>query len=133
MARTEVVLDPVNVMYVKAEGGLLGIRQSWSKLESKLPNLRGRRFYGTYIIAEKVYRACVAINSEDEPASLGLPTWTIPGGKYLKDKITGWSNRPETMGETFESMAQERHSDPNRPSIEFYKSQQEVVLFLPIT
>ena len=37
-------LEPVKVMYVEAEGGLSGIRQSWSKLESELPSLKGRRF-----------------------------------------------------------------------------------------
>jgi hypothetical protein len=132
MARIEVVLEPVRVMYVEAEGGLSGIRQSWSKLESKLPGLKGRKFYGTYHVVEKIYRACVAINSEKEPETLSLPTWTIPGGKYLREKIKGWSSRPEIMGEIFESMAQERDSDPTRPSIEFYRSQQEVILLLPI-
>jgi DNA gyrase inhibitor GyrI len=132
MARIEVTLEPVKVMYVEAEGGLSAIRQSWSKLESKRPSPKGRKFYGTYHVADKVYRACVAINDEKEPETLNLPTWTIPGGKYPREKITGWSSRPELMGETFESMAQESDPDPTHPSIEFYKSQQEVILLLPI-
>jgi hypothetical protein len=132
MGRIEVILEPVKVMYVEAEGGLSGIRQSWEKLESKLSSLKGRKFYGTYNYADKVYRACVAINSEKEPEALNLATWIIPGGKFLREKIVGWSSRPEIMGETFESMAQERDPDPTRPSIEFYKSQNEVILLLPI-
>jgi hypothetical protein len=132
MGRIEVTLESVKVMYVEAEGGLSGIRQSWSKLESKLPKLKGRKFYGTYNFADKVYRACVAINSEEEPEALNLQTGTIPGGKYLREKISGWSSRPEIMGETFELMAQERDPDPARPSIEFYRSQNEVILLLPI-
>ena len=126
------VLEPVTVMYVEAEGGLSGIRQSWSKLEAKLPSLKGRKFYGTYYVANKIYRACVAITSEKEADTLNLPTWTIPEGKYLREKIKGWSSRPEIMRETFESMAREYDSDFTRPSIEFYKSQQEVILLLPI-
>jgi hypothetical protein len=132
MARVEVVLEPVTVMYVEAEGGLSGIRQSWSKLESRLPSLKGRKFYGTYYVANNTYRACVAITNETEPDAANLPTWTIPGGKYLREKIDGWSSRPEVMGETFESMSGERDSDLTRPSIEFYKSQREVILLLPI-
>jgi hypothetical protein len=132
MGRIEVILESVKVMYVEAEGGLSGIRQSWEKLESKLLSLKGRKFYGTYNYADKVYRACVAINSEKEPEALNLATWIIPGGKFLREKIVGWSSRPEIMGEIFESMAQERDPDPTRPSIEFYKSQNEVILLLPI-
>jgi hypothetical protein len=132
MGRIEVIVEPVKVMYVEAEGGLSGIRQSWSKLESKVPNLKGRKFYGTYNFADKVYRACVAINSENEPEALNLQTCTIPGGRYLREKVSGWSSRPEIMGETFESMAQECDPDPTRPSIEFYRSQNEVILLLPI-
>ena len=132
MVRVNTIMEPIKVMYVEAEDGLSGIRQAWNDLESKLQSLKGRRFYGTYYFVDKIYRACVAINSEKEPQKLNLPTWTIPGGKYLKEKIAGWSSRPETIGETFESMAQERDSDRTRPSVEFYKSQQEVILLLPI-
>jgi hypothetical protein len=132
MAKAEVVLEPVRVMYVQAEGGLLGIRQSWRRLESKLPSLKRRKFYGTYHVRDETYRACVAIVSEKEPEILNLPVWTIPGGKYLREKVKGWSSRPEIMGEIFQSMAKERDSDLARPSIEFYKSQEEVILFLPV-
>jgi hypothetical protein len=133
MARTEVILEPVDVMYVEAEGGLSGIRQAWKELESKLSNLGGRRFYGTYQISDKVYRACVSIIREEEPELFKLQAWTIPGGKYLRERLSDWSKKPEKMGEIFESMAQERESDRSRPSIEFYRSQQEVILFLPIS
>jgi hypothetical protein len=132
MNKVEVIIEPVRVMYVQAEGGLSGIRQAWIKLESTLSSLRRRRFYGTYSYVERVYRACVAIDDEKEAETLNLPTWTIPGGKYLRQKIADWAVRPEIMGETFESMAKENDSDLTRPTIEFYRSQKEVILLLPI-
>lgn len=132
MARREVTIDPIRVMYVEAEGGLSGVGKAWSELESKLPSLKRRKFYGTYHFHDKVYRACVAIMDEREPEKLGLPTWTIPGGKFVREKIVGYANRVEIIGESFDSMAQEYNPDPNRPSIEFYRSQREVILLLPI-
>ena len=98
----------------------------------KLPSLRRRKFYGTYHSDQEVYRACTAITDEKEPEKLGLSTWTIPGGKFVKEKVLDYANRVEIIGETFESMAQEYDLDPNRPSIEFYRSQREVILLLPI-
>ena len=132
MARTEVIIDPIRVMYVEAKEGLSGVSEAWSELESRLPNLKKRKFYGTYHSKDKVYRACVAISDEEEPKALALPAWTIPGGKYAREKVIDYSSRVEIIGETFESMAKEYKSDPNRPSIEFYRSQREVILLLPI-
>lgn len=132
MGRAEVILEPTKVMYLEAEGGLSGVKQSWEKLESRLSSLKGRKFYGTYEMKDKIYRACVAIQNKEEPRALNLAIWTIPGGKYLKEKIIGWSKRTEIIGETFNSMASDHDPDPSRPSIEFYRSQDEVILLLPI-
>ena len=131
MARAEVTLDPVRVMWVKAEGGLSGVGEAWSTLESKLPSLKGRKFYGTY--HNNVYRACVAIIDEKEAETFALPTWTIPGGKYVREKVTDYRSRVEVIAETFEAMAKkECRADRSRPEVEFYKSQREIILLLPI-
>jgi hypothetical protein len=130
MARTEVTLDPIRVMWVEAEGGLSGVGEAWSTLESKLPSLKGRKFYGAY--HDNVYRACVAIIDEKEAETFGLPTWTIPGGKYAREKVADYRSRVEVIAETFEAMAKECSADRSRPEVEFYKSQSEIILLLPI-
>jgi len=132
MARMEVTVEPVRVMYVEAKGGLSGVGEAWSRLESTLPSLKGRRFYGAYSNQDKAYRACVAVISEDEPKALQLPTWTIPSGKFVREKVEDYANRVEIIGETFKSMEQEYKRDPDRWSIEFYRSQKEVILLLPV-
>ena len=132
MVRMEVSIDPIKVMYVEAKGGLSGVGEAWSSLESKLPSLRKRKFYGTYNSDQEVYRACTAITDEKEPEKLGLSTWTIPGGKFVREKVVDYASRVEIIGETFESMAQEYDMDPHRPGIEFYRSQRETILLLPI-
>lgn len=97
-----------------------------------MSSLKGRKFYGAYFHKDGVYRACVAIIDEEEPRRLGLPAWNVPGGKFARDKIWNYASRVEKIGETFESMAQRYKADPNRWSIEFYRSQEEVILLLPI-
>jgi hypothetical protein len=130
MARMEVTLDPIRVMWVKAERGLTGVGEAWSTLESKLPSLKGRKFYGAY--HDNVYRACVAIIDEKEAKTFGLPTWTIPGGKYVREKVADYRSRVEVIAETLDAMAKECRADRSRPEVEFYKSQSEIILLLPI-
>jgi hypothetical protein len=126
----EVSLDPIEVMYVVAEGGPQGAPAAFDVLESRLQNLRGRKFYGTFLRGE--YRACVAIQPGDDPRALGLATWTIPGGKFERRKLTDWQDRIPEIGATFISMAREFDAEESRPSVEFYRSTRELVLFLPV-
>ncbi|MEW6404485.1 MAG: GyrI-like domain-containing protein [Chloroflexota bacterium] len=126
----QVTLEDIKVMCIVARGGLEGIKDAWDKLEAPLPSLKGRKFYGTYLNGE--YRACVALRDDDDPAALGLDTWTIPGGTYVHRKIQNWSERTSEIGQTFAAMAAEYPIDPMRPGIEFYRSQKELILYMPI-
>jgi DNA gyrase inhibitor GyrI len=78
------------------------------------------------------YRACVAIESQDVPASMGLETWTIPGGAYARRKLEGWPERLAEIGQVFGALAAEFPRDPARPNIEFYRSQKELLLFMAV-
>ncbi len=115
-----------------ADGGPQGAREAFDKLEARLPSLRGRKFYGTYHAGE--YRACVARQPGDDPLVYGLDTWMIPGGLYVREKMKNWSSQLSEIGKTFVVMAErERHrADPERPSIEFYRSKDELILLLPV-
>ena len=126
-----VTLEDIKVMFVVATGGLEGAKEAFDRLEARLPSLKGRKFYGTYLNGE--YRAGVALQADDDPASLGLETWVIPGGAFARRKMTNWSARIPEIGETFQAMAAEYPADPTRPSVEFYRSLKELILFLPIT
>ncbi len=126
----EVIIEPIKVMYTKSEGGPSGGEAAFHMLESKLPSIKGRKFYGTFQDGE--YRACVEMKEADSPEPLGLGTWEIPGGKYYKRKVDDWSEKLEQIGSIFDQMAKEKQHDKSRPSIEFYRSQKELILFLPI-
>ncbi len=126
----EVTLSDIEVMYVAADGGPAGAKEAFEKLESYFSSIKGRKFYGTY--HEGQYRACVAIMPEDDPSRMGLNTCIIPGGRYFRTKMKEWLERIPEIEQTFISLAKQYPSDPERPSIEFYRSQKELILFLPV-
>ena len=128
----QVTLPDVQVLYVESGSGLAGASEAFDRLEARFPSLRGRKFYGTFQRPAGPYRACTAIETGDDAATLGLKTWVIPGGKYSRRKLLDWQARISEIGATFQSMAQDGSCDASRPSIEFYRSEKELVLFLPM-
>jgi len=130
----EVILNDIKVMYVKSKNGVFGSKQAFSILESRLPTLKQRKFYGVLFGEPETgeYRACVKITEQDNPEAMGLDTWIIPGGKYAKRKIKDWWKNIKEIGLTFEEMSKEYEVDFSRPSIEFYRSQKELIALLPI-
>jgi hypothetical protein len=78
-ADTIVTVQDTAVMYVAGDTGTPIAEQApkaFKELEAKLSSLKGRKFYG--VILGDEYRACVAMNLEDDPLSLPL----IRRGRY---------------------------------------------------
>ena len=132
MTSRQVALPEVHVMYVESATGLAGAAAAFDRLEARFASLKGRKFYGTFQPPAGPYRACTAIKPGDDATPLGLPTWVIPGGKFSRRKLMNWQARLPEIGKTFQSMSQEDERDSSRPSIEFYRSEKELVLFLPM-
>ena len=101
-------------------------------MEAKVSSPRGRRFFGAYDTLEREYRACVEMVQGDDPVSQQLESWTIPGGKYAKKEVEDWQSKVEELPKTFDEMASHRKVDPTRPSVEFYRSERELILYLPV-
>lgn len=127
----EIELDDIPVMYVVSPDGPKGSGDAFKKLEQAINRqLKGRKFYGTMFNGE--YRASVAIIDGDIPEKLGLPTWTIPGGKYFKEKLADWEKHISEIAHKCEEIIAKVNFDKARPVIEFYRSQKELYLFIPI-
>ncbi|OIN95045.1 hypothetical protein COS81_01615 [candidate division WWE3 bacterium CG06_land_8_20_14_3_00_42_16] len=126
----EIIQPDLNVAFIVSRNGLQTTAEAFNQLEAKLDSLTGRKFYGTYLNGE--YRACLLTQDQDESTRLELPSWTIPGGKYLKAKIKNWSRKIPSIKTTFEDMEKFASHDKSRPYIEFYRSFAELILFLPI-
>src|SRR5262245_29710582 len=114
MVTQQVTLQDVQVMYVESATGLAGVADAFDRLEARFPSLKGRRFYGTFQPPAGPYRACTAIEPDDDAPSLGLKTWVLPGGTYSRQKLLKWSARIPAIGETFQRMAKEGERDSSR-------------------
>jgi hypothetical protein len=93
LSGVETTIESIHVMSVKAIGGTKGAQEAFNLLESKLQTLKGRRFYGTFNAFTDEYRANVQMIPGEVAKSLGLEDWTIPGGRYLKQKVEDWTTR----------------------------------------
>jgi len=128
-------------MRVRADMKGKGPSHAFSILESKLPSLRGRKFYGAFrklADGEEEYYACVETIDGDNPESMRLETGTIPGGKYGRRKVFGWERivREGRMQAVFDEFVKTLEPyvdhDEIRPSLEFYRSHDELIIMMPM-
>ncbi len=130
---TIVEMPEIHLVVCKADEVPSGIRASWRKLESKLPSLRGRKFYGLSYMEgnEMIYYAGVVPLNDAEVASLGFPRKVIEGGRYARVKLMDWSKHLNEIPAIFDELIQEFKMG-NGPAIEYYRSQYELYLMIPI-
>lgn len=134
---SDIVVLPTIPVMCSVVVGVEDVSKAVDSVEEKLRHkLTGRKCYGVSNEDEDGlhYRACVSILDGDDPAVLGLEVSEIPGGKYAKDRIRPWDFRkdvPELVAK-FEAMAKEHKEDKTRPSVEFYRRHDDLILYLPI-
>ncbi len=123
-------LDPVDVMYVREQEK--PSEEAFAELEAVV-GPKGRRFYEVFDEGAGKYWACVRRREQDDPASLGLRMGTIEGGLYASERLrSDYEALVSLIAPTFEAMGARHSVDSSRPSIEFYRRHDEIVLYLPI-
>lgn len=111
-----------------------GIKDAWERLESKLASLKGRKFYGlTYFEdGHLVYYAGLEPLGAEEIDALGFPTMTLKAGKYARVKLMDWNDHADEIGPIMEWLMEEYKKDHSGPTVEFYRSQKELHLMIPL-
>jgi len=128
----EVEREAIDVMFIRTADDVAEFGPAFQRLE-ELVGTRGRKFFGAFYPREKEYRACVQLQEFDDPSAFGLETGTLPGGRYLRERIRGEPPALyERIGPTFEELLKHATSDETRPSIEFYRRFDEIDLLLPV-
>jgi len=126
----------VEVLRVLADWKGGGPAEAMQRLESKLPSLRGRKFYGAFRLLPEgeEYFACVEKFATDDPRAMGLDVGIIPGGLYARRKIFDWDKviAAGQLGTIFRGMVAQYPLDPSRPEIEYYRSMKELHLLVPV-
>jgi hypothetical protein len=123
----------VTVMLERTRDELLAIQQLWPRFEH-LVGLRGRRMYAMVDARAGTYAVCTPVRESDDPARLGLDTATLPGGWYLRARITG---DPPGLYERIAPAMQALNAlaapaDPSRPLIEYYRRHDMIELWVPV-
>jgi hypothetical protein len=105
---------------------------AFARLEQTV-SLRGNRFFATFDVTTREYRACVALKAGETAARYGLPEGLLAGGKYARARLAGaFADSVRLIAPTFEEMRREHPRDPARLPIEYYKRHTEIVLFLSV-
>ena len=128
----EVEREAIDVMFIRTSDDVAEMGPAGQRLE-ELVGTRGRKFLGAFYPPTKEYRVCVQVREEDDPTDLGLETGTLPGGRYLRERIRGEPPALyERIAPTFQELLKQAASDETRPSIEFYRRHHEIDLLLPL-
>ncbi len=127
-------LPDLRLMVTRADEFPGGIKTAWNRLESRLSALKRRKFYGVTCCADSqlVYFAGVVAASDEEVTALGLPTMTIRGGKYARAKLLDRPNHTDKIGQILSKLMRDSPTDPNEPTLEYYRSQSELHLLIPL-
>ena len=130
---TRTLKTGMSVMLERTRDELPAIQALWPRFE-RLVGLRGRRMYAMVDTRAETYAACTPVKDDDDPARLGLDTSDLPGGWYLRARITG--DPPglyERIGPAMQALtALAAPVDPDRPLVEYYRRHEEIELWVPI-
>ena len=127
-------LPDIQLVVCRATEFPAGIQAVWDQLESKLPSLRGRKFYGLTFREDEglAYYAGLEPLDEDEIVRLGFPTMTLRSGQYARVKLLEWTKHADRISEIFGELMEQFKKDPAGPTVEFYRSQSELHLMIRV-
>lgn len=125
---------PVEVIAIKAALFPDGIGEAWKRLEARFPPRSGRLFYGLTAFDEGALRYYAAVGAEDHARTTpsGFVRLTVEGGPYARVKLTDWRERTSEFAEIFDFLVDRFEFKPGGYSIEFYRSQREAHLMIPV-
>ena len=124
----------VKLMCLKSPDGPISAGKTFDKLESKLPSLKGRRFYGlSKLEGDNItYFACVKVQGEEDASNFGLQEIVLPKGEYEREAIMDWEDHIDQIPEKFDKIESKNLVDHQKFYVEYYRSQKELILMAPI-
>ncbi len=132
---TLVEREAIEVQFAASEDALADIPAAWAaaweRLEALLGDLHGRHFYGAFYPETEEYRACVEIGEHDLVPE--LERGGIPGGTYLRKRITGEPpGLYEQIGPAVDELRELGKADQSRPTLEHYRRRDEIDVLVPV-
>jgi len=120
-------------MLERTSDELAAIQELWPRFE-RLVGLRGRKMFALVDGEAGEYAACTPVREGDDPGALGLEVGVLPGGAYLRARLTGEPpGLYDRIGPAMRALAALARPDRARPEVEYYRRRDQVELWLPIT
>jgi hypothetical protein len=121
-------------MCLKSPDGPSSAEDTFRRLESHLSSLKGRKFYGLSKLenGNLTYLACVNMEKDDDGDINGGQIIILEKGTYVREKISDWKKNLEQIPAVIDRVAAESTVNSERYVIEFYRSERELFLLIPI-
>lgn len=129
------ILDSsIRLMCLKSPDGPHSAEDTFRRLENHLPSLRGKKFYGLSKLenGNLTYLACVNMEEGESGDIKGLQKLTLEKGVYDREKINDWQKNLGQIPTVIDRVAASNSVDSERYVIEFYRSEKELFLLIPI-
>src|SRR5437867_12422118 len=103
METSYVELQEIPILRVRADMKGKGPSAAFNLLESKLPTIKGRKFYGTFQPTPEgeEYYACVAQIDPDDKEKMQLETGAIQGVWYARRNLPKYDKNLSNLPATF--------------------------------
>ena len=138
MGRPTVQLEsPFQVARIRAIGGSAGAPEAFRELEDRMDSLRGSKMYGVLYPGDPLeYFACLKLEG-DRFDGLGLELAEVLGGLYGRRLIRDWESKISELPQIFDRLNDDLADasfliDATRPSLEFYRRSNELVIMMPV-
>jgi len=130
----EEVFEDIEVLYAESTNGAGSSPEVYDKLRSRLRNSGGSKIYRILGEPNGTRGAFVYSKPTDDPKDSKVKMYIIPQGAYARRGLKNWKKRTWEIQEAFDDLRKQYRDnlDSKRPGIEFYKSDEELFLFLPI-
>jgi predicted transcriptional regulator YdeE len=134
MEKYELVKD-IMVMYVPAQSFPEGILPAFEKLETKLPSINGRIFFGISWADKNgkiMYKAAAEEKYSGESKNYELDTFTIKKGTYVSELIKDYKKDLSLVGHTFQQLLMHPELDSRGYCLEWYKGNDDVLCLVKL-
>jgi len=132
-----VLMEEIDVFSKDVINQLTVIKEEWVRFENSFTSLKGRKLMGLAYgePGNGIYRLCSTILPSDPIGEVTHEVKKVPGGYYLRHRITGTLPQLyDNIGTAFQLVFDNHIEiiDWERPTIEYYKSKVVIDCLVPV-
>jgi hypothetical protein len=122
--------EDLNVMGLQLKKFPDGIGELFDELITRIPGGFSRSYYGISRMNrdnEITYYATAEKLGPEEPGILKLNEYAIEKGRYLTVRLHDWRKNLQNIKATFTEILKDERADHQKPCVEWYKNEQEML------